>query len=81
LSDAELLAIILRLGTKGSSAIDLGREVHSHFRGFRNMADADMAEWRKIKGLGIAYRLREIAGHLGVHYATVSRRLKRFELG
>lgn len=54
LSDAELLAIILRLGIKGSSAIDLGREVHSHFRGFRNMADADMAEWRKIKGLGTA---------------------------
>jgi hypothetical protein len=25
------------------------------------------------------YRLREIAGYLGVHYATVSRRLKRLE--
>ena len=25
------------------------------------------------------YRLNEIAAHLGVHYATVSRRLKRFE--
>ncbi len=25
------------------------------------------------------YRLREIAQHLGVHYATVSRRLKRAE--
>lgn len=27
------------------------------------------------------YRLREIAEHLGVHYATVSRRLKRAEQG
>jgi hypothetical protein len=25
------------------------------------------------------YRLREIAAHLGVHYATVSRRLKQIE--
>jgi DNA-binding MarR family transcriptional regulator len=25
------------------------------------------------------YRLREIAAHLGVHYATVSRKLKKVE--
>lgn len=54
LSDSELLAIILRLGTKGASAIDLAREVIGHFGGFRNMGDADLAEWRKIKGLGKA---------------------------
>lgn len=49
-----MLAIILRLGTKGASAIDLAREVLAHFGGFRRMADADLAEWRKIKGLGTA---------------------------
>jgi len=54
LSDAELLAIILRLGTKGASAIDLARDVLAHFGGFRRMADADLAEWRQIKGLGTA---------------------------
>jgi DNA repair protein RadC len=54
LSDAQLLAIILRLGTKGASAIDLARTVLAHFGGFRRMADADLAEWRKIKGLGTA---------------------------
>ncbi|MGA2614291.1 MAG: DNA repair protein RadC [Spirochaetia bacterium] len=54
LSDSELLAIILRFGTKGVTAIDLGREVHGHFHGFRNMADADLTEWRQIKGLGAA---------------------------
>ncbi len=54
LSDPELLAIIVRLGTKGASAIDLAREVIGHFGGFRRMADADLAEWRQIKGLGTA---------------------------
>lgn len=54
LSDPELLAIILRLGTKGSSAIDLARAVLAHFGGFRRMADADLAEFRQIKGLGTA---------------------------
>jgi DNA repair protein RadC len=54
LSDSELLAIILRLGTKGASAIDLGREVLGHFGGFRHMADADLNEWEQIKGLGSA---------------------------
>jgi DNA repair protein RadC len=49
-----LLAIILRLGTKGASAIDLARDVLAHFSGFRRMADADLAEFRQIKGLGTA---------------------------
>lgn len=61
LSDAELLAIILRLGTKGVSAIDLARDVLAHFGGFRRMADADLAEWRQIKGLGNAKTAAVIA--------------------
>lgn len=54
LSDPELLAIIVRIGTKGATAIDLAREIIGQFGGFRRMADADLSEWRKIKGLGTA---------------------------
>src|SRR5689334_24491758 len=54
LSDAELLAIVLRSGTKGTSAIDLARELLSRFGGFRRMADADLSELQQIKGLGTA---------------------------
>ena len=61
LSDAELLAIILRIGTKGASAIDLARDVLAYFGGFRRMADADLAEWRQIKGLGTAKTAAVIA--------------------
>jgi len=56
-----VLAIILRLGTKGASAIDLARDVLAHFGGFRRMADADSAEWRRIKGLGPAKTAAVIA--------------------
>lgn len=53
LSDSELLAIILRIGVEGKSAIDLGQEIKSRFSTWRNMADVDIAEWKQIKGLGI----------------------------
>ena len=53
LSDAELLAIILRIGVKGKSAIDLAQDIKKRFGTWRNMADVDIAEWKQIKGLGI----------------------------
>ena len=53
LSDSELLAVILRIGVKGKSAIDLGQEIKNRFKTWRNMADVDVAEWKRIKGLGI----------------------------
>lgn len=54
LSNPELLAILLRTGVKGASAVDLARDILAHFGGFRPMADADLTEWRRIKGLGTA---------------------------
>ncbi len=53
LSDSELLAVILRIGVEGKSAIDLGQEIKARFKTWRNMADVDIAEWKQIKGLGI----------------------------
>ena len=57
LSDAELLALIIRVGdaTAKQSAIDLGRELISHFGGnIRELASADLAEICQIKGMGLA---------------------------
>ena len=53
LSDSELLAVILRIGIEGKSAIDLAQEIKNRFKTWRNMADVDIAEWKQIKGLGI----------------------------
>lgn len=52
LSDSELLSIILRIGVKGKSAVDLGQEIKRKFKTWRSMADVDETTWRTIKGLG-----------------------------
>lgn len=51
LSNSELLAIILRTGTNGVSAIDLARKVMKKFGTFRNMAHTDTRDWKEFKGL------------------------------
>jgi len=52
LSNSELLAILLRTGTHGTSAIDLARKVLKKFSTFRNMAHTDVRDWKEFKGLG-----------------------------
>jgi DNA repair protein RadC len=54
LTDSELLAILLRSGTKGNSAVDLGRKLITKFKNFRNMSHTDISQWREFKGLGDA---------------------------
>lgn len=54
LSNSELLAILLRTGTNGSSAIDIARKVMKKFGTFRNMAHRDLRDWKEFKGLGSA---------------------------
>ncbi|MFY9150290.1 MAG: UPF0758 domain-containing protein, partial [Smithellaceae bacterium] len=41
LSNSELLAILLRSGVRGNSAIDLAREILDKFGTFRNMSHTD----------------------------------------
>jgi len=52
LSNSELLAILLRTGTQGTSAIDLARKVLKKFGTFRNMVHTDVHDWKEFKGLG-----------------------------
>ena len=49
LSNSELLAILLRTGTSGSSAIDLARSFMKKFGTFRNMAHTDARDWKNLK--------------------------------
>lgn len=54
LSNVELIAILLRNGVKGQSAIDLSRKILSKFGSFRNMSHTDIRDWKEFKGLGQA---------------------------
>ncbi len=54
LSDAELLAIFLRTGTKGITAIDLAYNLLDEFSSLRNIFAANLEEFSRAKGIGTA---------------------------
>ena len=55
LSDAELLAICLRVGVRGKSAVDLARELLQRFDGqLGTLAEASLAELASASGIGMA---------------------------
>ncbi|MEW7997047.1 MAG: DNA repair protein RadC [Candidatus Thiodiazotropha endolucinida] len=54
LSDAELLAIFLRTGVAGQTAVDLARSLLAEFGGLRHLFNADQRRFCKSRGLGMA---------------------------
>ncbi len=54
LSDAELLAIFLRTGVAGKSAVDLARHLLNQFGGLRPLLEADLSAFTSQLGLGPA---------------------------
>ena len=54
LSDAELVAIFLRTGIPGSTAVELARELLTGFGGLRAMLGADSHSFCQMRGLGLA---------------------------
>ncbi|MBK8063583.1 MAG: DNA repair protein RadC [Betaproteobacteria bacterium] len=56
LSDAELVALFLRTGIAGKSAVELGRELIARFGGLAGLLAADVRALAGVKGLGEAKR-------------------------
>ncbi|MCB0154818.1 MAG: DNA repair protein RadC, partial [Anaerolineae bacterium] len=54
LSNAELLAILLRVGTQGENAVALGTRLLTQFGGLAGLAKASFSDLSKIKGVGTA---------------------------
>jgi len=52
LSDAELLAVIIGCGTRGRSAVDIGRDVLKQFGSLRQFLTADRRQCLKQLGIG-----------------------------
>ena len=54
LSDAELLAIFLRIGIQGKTAVDLSRELLVQFGNLTNLFNASQADFCLMPGMGAA---------------------------
>jgi DNA repair protein RadC len=69
LSDAELLAIFLRTGLQGKTAVDLSRDLLTDFDGLRGLIETDSKTFCQTKGLGLAkYSQIQAAIELGKRY-------------
>lgn len=52
LSDAELLAIFLRVGMAGKTAVDLARDLLQHFQSLNGVFSADVQQMTAVPGMG-----------------------------
>jgi DNA repair protein RadC len=52
LSDAELIAILLRTGLKGTNVVEIGRQLRAKYGSLHALAQASLEELKAIKGIG-----------------------------
>lgn len=82
LSNSELLAILLRSGTKNRSALEIAAEVLSqNENGILHLENCSLEELSEIKGVGVAKACQILAAvELGKRIASHPRRLRK-EIG
>jgi DNA repair protein RadC len=69
LSDAELLAVFLRTGVKGKTAVDLARDLLHEFTNLSHLLGASLSQLASINGLGKAkFSMLQAALELGKRY-------------
>ncbi len=54
LSDAELLALFLRVGIRGHTAVDLARQLIAHFGTLTQLCAASASDFSALPGMGLA---------------------------
>lgn len=75
LSDTELLAIFLRTGIAGKSAVDLARELLLHFGSLTNIFAANQDRFCRLPGMGIA-KYTQLQAVLEMARRALSEKLK-----
>lgn len=76
LSDAELLAIFLRTGVTGKSAVDLARHLLTEFGSLRALLEADLGSFSRQLGLGPA-KFSQLQAVLEMGRRHLAERLRR----
>ena len=79
LSDSELLAIFLRTGTKGFSAIDLARHLLTKFGSLRRLFNATEGDFCQAKGLGQA-KFVQLQASLEMSQRYLAERIDKFDV-
>jgi DNA repair protein RadC len=73
LSNHELIAILLRTGTKDESVLQLSNRLLAHFEGLRDLKSATLEEITSIKGIGSAKAIQILtAVELGRRVSNLS---------
>ncbi|WP_285878375.1 DNA repair protein RadC [Domibacillus indicus] len=73
LSNHELLAILLRTGSKEESVLQLSNRILIHFEGLRLLKDASLEEITSLKGIGSAKAIQLMAA------VEIGRRIERLK--
>ena len=76
LSDAELLAVFLRIGSRGKTAVDLARELLTEFDGLRGILTADRRRLCAAHGIGDA-KFAQLQAVLEMASRHLGQRLQR----
>ncbi|HEY2711270.1 MAG TPA: DNA repair protein RadC [Chthoniobacterales bacterium] len=80
LSDAELIAILLRTGRQGANAVDVARQLIKEFGSLGTLSRCSVREMARIKGIGLAKATQLAAAFgLGQRLAKENRTGKKIE--
>ncbi len=78
LSDAELLAIFIRAGTRGKTALDLARHALSELGGLRALLDCERSRLCRLPGFG-SVKFVELSASLELGRRYLASRIERGE--
>ncbi|MBX9613480.1 MAG: DNA repair protein RadC [Burkholderiales bacterium] len=80
LSDAELLALLLRTGIVGKGVLTLAQELLDTFGGIAGLLHADLDDVKKIKGLGGPAKRAELVAVLELARRALAEQLREREV-
>lgn len=80
LSDAELLALLLRTGIVGKGVLTLAQELLDTFGGIAGLLHADLGDVKKIKGLGGPAKRAELVAVLELARRALAEQLREREV-
>lgn len=80
LSDAELLAVLLRTGIKGKGVLTLSQELLERFGGLAGLLHTEADQLKTFKGLGGNAKRAELVAVLEVARRTIAQQLREREV-